>query len=101
MSKKGNSDGLCNTTVGKYFQKRKVGEFVIEKMSKKGNFDGLYKLTVGIYFQKRKVNVFVTGKICPKKEILIAYVSGPWKNISKKGKSMNFLQKNYVPKRKF
>ena len=31
MSKKGNSDGLCNTTVGKYFQKRKVGEFVIEK----------------------------------------------------------------------
>ena len=59
MSKKGNFDGLCKQTVGKYFQKKKVSEFSTEKIfpkreilmdyvirsweniSKKGYFDGL------------------------------------------------------------
>jgi hypothetical protein len=45
---------------------------------------------VGNYFQKRKVTGIITGKICPKKEILMAYVSRPWEKNSKKGKSVNF-----------
>ena len=40
---------------------------------------------MGTNLQKKKVSGIFTGKICPKKEILMAYVSGPWENISKKG----------------
>ena len=36
----------------------------------------LHNQTVGIYFQKR-IFIFFTRKTLPKKEILMAYVSGP------------------------
>ena len=89
-------------------------------ITQKGNFDGLHKHArwvfggaelpkkeilhnqiVGIYFQKRKDFLVFTGKKLPKKENLMAYVSRPWENISKKGKSVNFPQKKYFQKRKF
>ena len=35
FTKKGNFDGLCKRTVGKYFQKRKVSEFFTEKICPK------------------------------------------------------------------
>jgi hypothetical protein len=87
--------------VGIYFQKRKDFYFHQKKNTKKGNFDGLHNQTVGTNFQKRKVPGIFTGKIFPKKEILMAYVSGPWENISKKGKSVDSSQKKYFQKRKF
>jgi hypothetical protein len=64
-------------------------------------FDGLHNQIVGNYFQKRKVLGFVTGEVCPKKEILMAYVSRLWEFISKKGKPVNSLKKIYFQKRKF
>ena len=54
-------------------------------MTKKGNFDGLHKQTVRTYFQKKEIFFNFHQKKLPKKDILMAYVSGSWENISKKG----------------
>ena len=56
---------------------------------------------MGIYFQKRKYFLIFTEKKLPKKEILMAYVSGLWENISKKGKLVDSSQKKYFQKKKF
>ena len=45
--------------------------------------------------------VLLQETILPKKEILMAYVSGLWENLSKKGKSVDSSQKEYFQKRKF
>ena len=51
--------------------------------------------------KKGKIFEFSQEKKLPKKENLMAYVSGPWENISKKGKSVDSSQKKYFQKRKF
>ena len=83
---------LHNQIVGINYQKRKdYFNFHRRKITKKGYFDGLHKQAIRTNCQKKKMPRIFIRKICPKKEILMAYVSRLWEKISKKGNCSDSL----------